>query len=94
MEQTWPDVMWIVRHGESAGNVAAAAARAAGLPVVQIAQRDVDVPLSPRGQEQAAALGRWFAEMPREERPTVVLTSPYARARSTAEQVRGVGGTE
>ncbi|HEX6750411.1 MAG TPA: histidine phosphatase family protein [Longimicrobium sp.] len=94
MEQTWPDVMWIVRHGESAGNVAAAAARAAGLAMVQIAQRDVDVPLSPRGEEQAAALGRWFAAMPPSERPTVVLVSPYVRARRTAELVRASGGTE
>ncbi|HEX8242475.1 MAG TPA: histidine phosphatase family protein [Longimicrobium sp.] len=94
MEQTWPDVMWIVRHGESAGNVAAAAARAAGLPMIQIAQRDVDVPLSPQGQEQASALGRWFADTPPSGRPTVVLTSPYVRARTTAELIRAAGGTE
>jgi probable phosphoglycerate mutase len=94
MEQRWPDVMWLVRHGESAGNVAAAAARTAGLPMIQIATRDVDVPLSPRGEEQAAALGRWFALLPREQRPTVVLTSPYLRARRTAECVLQAGGTE
>jgi len=94
MEQTWPDVMWIVRHGESAGNVAAAAARQAGLPTIGIAQRDVDVPLSPQGHEQATALGRWFAAMPAAERPTVVLTSPYVRARTTAELIRAAGGTE
>ena len=28
-----------------------------------IAQRDVDVPLSPLGEDQACALGRWFAGM-------------------------------
>ena len=94
MEQTWPDVIWIVRHGESAGNVASAAAKAAGLPMVQIALRDVDVPLSPLGERQAAALGEWFAAMPPEERPTVVLASPYLRARKTAELVRQAGGTE
>ena len=94
MEQRWPDVMWLVRHGESAGNVAAAAARTAGLPMIQIATRDVDVPLSPRGEEQAAALGRWFASLPRAQRPTVVLTSPYLRARSTAEAILHAGGTE
>jgi broad specificity phosphatase PhoE len=83
-EQKWPDVLWIVRHGESAGNVARDAAEAAGLPVIDIATRDVDVPLSPLGVKQAAALGRWFGKLPCEEQPTVVLASPYVRARETA----------
>ena len=83
-EQKWPDVMWIVRHGQSSGNVARDAAEAAGLPVIDIALRDVDVPLSSLGEKQAAALGRWFAKMPPQERPTVVLSSPYVRASETA----------
>jgi broad specificity phosphatase PhoE len=56
-EQGWPDTLWIVRHGESAGNVARQEAVAAGLPVIDLPFRDVDVPLSPRGEEQAVALG-------------------------------------
>lgn len=92
--QRWPDVMWIVRHGESAGNVAALAAREAGLPVVPIATRDVDVPLSKRGEEQAAALAQWFGAMPLSERPTVVLTSPYVRAVRTAEIICRMGGAD
>ena len=83
-EQKWPDTLWIVRHGESAGNVARDAAEAAGLPVIDIAHRDVDVPLSALGERQAAALGRWFAKMSPEERPNVVLSSPYQRARETS----------
>jgi broad specificity phosphatase PhoE len=86
-EQKWPDVMWIVRHGESAGNVARDAAEAAGLPLIDIAQRDVDVPLSTLGESQAAALGRWVAQMPQDERPNVVLSSPYLRARETSRIV-------
>ena len=85
-EQKWPDVLWIVRHGESAGNVARDAAEAAGLPVIDIATRDVDVPLSPLGERQAAALGRWFGKLPCEEQPTIVLSSPYVRARETARR--------
>jgi broad specificity phosphatase PhoE len=85
-EQKWPDVLWIVRHGESAGNVARDAAEAAGLPVIDIATRDVDVPLSPLGEKQAKALGRWFGKLPTEEQPTVVLASPYLRARETARR--------
>ena len=69
MARRWPEVLWIVRHGQSAGNVARDAADAAGLPMIDIAERDVDVPLSPLGEQQAAALGRWFAAMPAGERP-------------------------
>ena len=84
-EQQWPDILWIVRHGESAGNVARDAAIAAELPIIDIASRDVDVPLSARGEEQATALGQWFGNLPAKERPTVVLTSPYLRARRTTD---------
>jgi hypothetical protein len=42
MQQRWPDRLWVVRHGESAGNVAREAAHAAGLARLDIAQRDVD----------------------------------------------------
>jgi broad specificity phosphatase PhoE len=86
-EQKWPDVLWIARHGQSAGNVARDAAEAAGLPLIDIAVRDVDTPLSTLGEEQARALGRWFASMSTEQRPSVILASPYARARHTAELV-------
>ncbi len=83
-EQKWPDVMWIVRHGQSAGNVARDAAESAGHPVIDIPMRDVDVPLSELGEQQAGALGRWFREMSEEQRPTIVLSSPYLRAQETA----------
>lgn len=92
MPSRWPKTLWIVRHGESAGNVARSAADAAGLPVIDIDVRDVDVPLSPLGERQADALGHWFAAMPADERPTVVLVSPYIRARRTAERIRAAGG--
>jgi broad specificity phosphatase PhoE len=94
MPQRWPDRLWIVRHGESAGNVARDAAMTAGLHVIDIAGRDVDVPLSSTGERQSEALGRWFAAMPPEARPNVVLTSPYLRARHTAGIIQEVGGVE
>lgn len=93
-EQKWPDSVWIVRHGESAGNVARDAAEAAGKPIIEIATRDADVPLSLLGEHQATALGRWFGAMPPEEQPQVVLTSPYLRARGTAERVLAAAGIE
>ena len=94
MQQKWPDMVWIVRHGESAGNVAAAAAYEARLHQIDIPQREVDVPLSARGEQQATAVGHWFASLPDGERPTVVLVSPYERAFRTAERIRAARGTE
>ncbi len=84
MEQKWPQDIWLVRHGQSAGNVARDAAEAAKGLQIDIAQRDVDVPLSPLGMEQAHALGDWFGSLPVEQRPNVVLHSPYVRAAETA----------
>ena len=80
----WPRTLWIVRHGESAGNVARDAAEAAGLPVFDVEHRDMDVPLSDLGKQQAAALGTWIAEQPPDVRPTHTIASPYVRAVQTA----------
>jgi broad specificity phosphatase PhoE len=91
-QQRWPSRLWIVRHGESAGNVAAEAAHSASLARIDIAGRDVDVPLSGRGEHQADAVGGWFADLPTDGRPDIVLTSPYLRARQTGERIRAAGG--
>jgi broad specificity phosphatase PhoE len=72
-DQKWPDVLWIVRHGESAGNVARDAAQSARLPVIDIATRDPDVPLSELGVHQAQAVGRWFARLRPQERQIVEM---------------------
>ena len=85
MRQNWPERLWLVRHGQSQGNVARDAADEAGAHEIDIDLRDVDVPLSALGIEQAKAAGRWFAALPRDERPEIILSSPYVRARQTAE---------
>jgi broad specificity phosphatase PhoE len=87
MEQKWPQRIWLVRHGQSAGNVARDAAEAAAKLLIDIAERDMDVPLSELGMRQSEALAQWFCALPATERPTVVLYSPYLRARGTAEVV-------
>jgi broad specificity phosphatase PhoE len=84
-QSSWPERLILIRHGESAGNVARDKAEAEQLERIDIAERDVDVPLSEAGEEQAAALGRWIAELPEDERPTVLWVSPYLRAQQTAE---------
>ena len=53
----WPDRLWIVRHGQSAGNVARDAAELAGASMIEITTRDADTPLSELGVQQARALG-------------------------------------
>ena len=92
MRQRWPSRLWIVRHGQSAGNVARERADAAGHNVIDIALRDVDVPLSDLGEMQARAVGHWFASLAPEERPEVMLSSPYVRARQTARAICEAGG--
>jgi len=74
----------LVRHGESAGNVAAAEAERAGLEVIDLETRDADTPLSPLGAEQAAALGTWLRTQIAGDAPDVVWCSPYVRALQTA----------
>lgn len=75
----------LVRHGESEGNLAAARAHAAGAEVIDVPARDPDVMLSDLGRLQARAVGAALGALPEGRRPDVVLCSPYARARGTAE---------
>ena len=92
IEQKWPHALWIVRHGQSAGNVARDAAEAASLPLIDLVTRDVDTPLSELGQRQSRELGRWFGQLPAAESPSVVLCSPYVRAVATARLVCETAG--
>jgi broad specificity phosphatase PhoE len=94
VRQRWPAKLWIVRHGQSAGNVARDLAHDAALDRIALTGRDVDVPLSPLGEQQAAALGHWFAQGREADRPDVILSSPYARAMQTARHFRAAGGAD
>jgi broad specificity phosphatase PhoE len=75
----------VLRHGQSSGNVAAETAETTGLDVIDIPERDADVPLSEIGRQQAQAVGRWFADLAEDDRPTIAVVSPYLRTRQTAE---------
>ncbi len=85
--QHWPDRLWIVRHAESAGNVARERAESQGEREIRLGVRDVDVPLSDLGERQAKAVGRWFGSLPGAVAPTALITSPYLRARGTAARL-------
>ena len=88
----WPARLWVVRHGQSDSNVALDRAHAENATRIEVTGRDVDVSLSQLGVSQARARGLWFAALPRDERPEVVLTSPYARAQRTAALIKEAGG--
>lgn len=76
--------LWLVRHGESVGNLAATAAAAQRAHVVEVEARDADVQLSATGLAQAEALGAWLGASA--EHPTVAFSSPYVRAEQTLLQ--------
>jgi broad specificity phosphatase PhoE len=92
MAGRWPATLWIIRHGESAGNVSARDAVEEGGHHFRLAMRDADVPLSPRGEQQSDALGRWFATGQAGAKPDIILASPYIRARETALRILGANG--
>lgn len=89
-----PKSLWLIRHGESAGNVARDAAEQAGDHLIDLQGRDIDVPLSALGERQSRALGAWVRGLAPDGRPTVVLTSPYARARRTADLLVAESGLD
>ena len=77
----------LVRHGESIGNLADAEARRRGAGRLDLDTRDPDTPLSRRGEHQADVLARHVAGVDVQQRPEVLLSSPYARAAQTARIV-------
>ncbi|HET9484304.1 MAG TPA: histidine phosphatase family protein, partial [Xanthomonadales bacterium] len=90
----WPDRLWIVRHGQSAGNVARDEAELSQRELIDIATRDADTPLSELGLEQSRALARWFARLPEGARPTTLYSSPFVRSQQTAREVASALGID
>lgn len=82
----------LVRHGESEGNVAAAAAHAAGAEQIVLTQRDPDVPLSAVGVDQATALGSGLAPLLGDA--VAVWSSHYQRAVQTAQVALAAAGAQ
>lgn len=90
--QKWPDWVYVVRHGLSDANVARDAAEEAGRCEIGVSIRDASVSLAQLGWQQGEALGRWIGSLPPQQRPTVILVSPYLRAVQTSEAIlRGAG---
>lgn len=79
--ESHPRELSVIRHGQSAGNVANDAALERGLHQLDLAERDMDVELSNLGKMQASALSKWFVA---NGCPDIVFSSPYVRAYDTA----------
>jgi broad specificity phosphatase PhoE len=88
----WPERLWIVRHGQSAGNVARDHAESTGASLIELQHRDVDVPLSALGVRQSQAFGAWVRDLAAHEQPTLYLSSPYVRSCQTAHAVMAAAG--
>jgi len=89
-EQQW---IGVVRHGQSTANVAAETAAHDRLDLIDVAEREADVPLSDLGRRQAEGLARRLRELPEGQVPDLALVSPFLRARQTAEIALGELGT-
>lgn len=86
-KQKWPTQLIIIRHGQSARNVAKDAAKQAGAkPNYSEGVRDQDTPLTAYGYQQAEAVGRWLKEEYDWPQVNTVLVSPYLRTRQTADR--------
>lgn len=65
--------IYLIRHGESAGNIGG------------LMQGRLDLPLTDRGRAQACSVGRWLAAL--NLQPAAIYASPLQRARETAELI-------
>jgi broad specificity phosphatase PhoE len=88
----WPQMLVLVRHGESLGNVANAQAYTDGAERLDLAVNDPSVELSDLGVRQAQALGERLGELDEASRPTVAFVSSYVRAQQTADHVLRTAG--
>src|SRR6476661_5675573 len=80
-----PKSLWLVRHGQSTANLARQKAEAEKLLTIDYAEREMDIPLSEVGIEQAVSAGRWFKFQP--VKPTAIFASPYRRTFETARLI-------
>jgi 2,3-bisphosphoglycerate-dependent phosphoglycerate mutase len=89
-----PDLLTLVRHGESLGNVANDHAYATHAEHLDLAVNDPSVELSDLGVRQARALGKRLGDLSQHEQPTAVVVSSYLRAQQTADHVLASAGLE
>ena len=85
MEQKWPELLVIVRHGQSERNIAKEQAKASGNAMIWGSSlRDVDTPLTPLGIQQAISTGKFLRDKAVFD---VIFSSPYMRTMQTAQHI-------
>jgi broad specificity phosphatase PhoE len=83
--QKWPDLLVIVRHGQSERNVAKEQAKASGAATVWGGTlRDVDTPLTPLGVQQAIETGKFLRDKAAFD---AIFSSPYMRTLQTSQHI-------
>lgn len=83
--QKWPDLLTIVRHGQSEHNVAKEQAKASGAATTWGGTlRDVDTPLTALGVQQAIQTGTFLQGVATFD---VIFSSPYMRAVQTSQHI-------
>jgi broad specificity phosphatase PhoE len=85
MEQKWPSILVIVRHGESERNVAKELAKTTGTHSFGSGRRDIDVRLTKMGHFQACSTGKYLDAKYSFD---AIFTSPYRRTVQTADEIR------
>jgi probable phosphoglycerate mutase len=86
-KEKWPTSLWIVRHARSYAQEKRQAAEKSGALSFDLGMPEDQAPLVERGRKQAIIRGKWFRNLPVDQRPTVILVSPYVRTRQTAELI-------
>jgi broad specificity phosphatase PhoE len=84
----------LLRHGESTANVAREDAERARLEQIPVECREADVPLSDLGSLQARAAGLYLRGVVADPDRLLVWSSPYRRARQTAELAISAAGLD
>lgn len=82
--QKWPNLLVIVRHGQSERNVAKEQARAGNSSVWASGVRDVDTPLTSLGVQQAITTGQFLHDRYNFD---VIFSSPYMRTLQTSQHI-------
>jgi broad specificity phosphatase PhoE len=83
--QKWPNLLVIVRHGQSERNLAKQQAKASGMgPVWSSGVRDADTPLTPLGAKQAITTGQFLRDKADFD---VIFSSPYMRTLQTSQHI-------
>ena len=83
--QKWPDLLVIVRHGQSQRNVEKERAKLAGEATVWGGTvRDVDTPLTDLGVQQAIQTGKFLRSVAAFD---VIFSSPYMRTLQTSQHI-------